>query len=199
MANKILPVADALKQLYQSLGGDDPEVLDMSTNTELIQEIAKVATSGGSGLPEVTDVDEGKVLTVDSSGEWAAEMPSKGYPYVYATASGFISGTSLGYFVVGKLRATDIYELVRPTSSSVFIFTDLYVNDFTPQTYLFPSQFPAELPEGLVLLWVENNDGSIAYTYSGKISQTLYGYYNDSGANGCRIVTGNFELTAVVD
>lgn len=78
MANKILPVADALKQLYEALGGDDPEVLELSTNTELIQEIAKVASSGGSGLPEVSDVDEGKVLTVDSSGEWAAEMPSGG-------------------------------------------------------------------------------------------------------------------------
>lgn len=76
MANKILPVADALKQLYEALGGDDPEVLELSTNTELIQEIAKVAPSGGSGLPEVTDVDEGKVLTVDSSGEWAAEDKS---------------------------------------------------------------------------------------------------------------------------
>lgn len=82
MANKILPVADALKQLYEALGGDDPEVLELSTNTELIQEIAKVAPSGGSGLPEVTDVDEGKVLTVDSSGEWAAEMPSSNSGYL---------------------------------------------------------------------------------------------------------------------
>lgn len=72
MANKILPVADALKQLYQSLGGDDPEVLDMSTNTELIQEIAKVAEGGGgSGLPEVTEADDGRVLAVDD-GEWKA-------------------------------------------------------------------------------------------------------------------------------
>lgn len=72
MANKILPVADALKQLYQSLGGDDPEVLDMSTNTELIQEIAKVAEGGGgAGLPEVTEADNGRVLGVDD-GEWKA-------------------------------------------------------------------------------------------------------------------------------
>lgn len=47
MANKILPVADALKQLYTSLGGEDPAVLGMSTNTELIQEIAEVAGGGG--------------------------------------------------------------------------------------------------------------------------------------------------------
>ena len=81
MANKILPVADALKQVYTALGGNDDEVLDMSTNTELIQEIAGVATGGGSSLPSVTDADEGKVLTVDSSGEWAAETPS-GVPVV---------------------------------------------------------------------------------------------------------------------
>lgn len=77
MANKILPVADALKQLYQSLGGDDPEVLDMSTNTELIQEIAKVAEGGGGGLPEVTEADDGRVLGVDD-GEWKAVEPSGG-------------------------------------------------------------------------------------------------------------------------
>lgn len=36
--------------------------------------------SGGSSLPEVTSADEGKVLAVNSSGEWAV-MPPDIYYY----------------------------------------------------------------------------------------------------------------------
>lgn len=99
MANKILPVADALKQLYQSLGGDDPEVLDMSTNTELIQEIAKVATSGGSGLPEVTEADDGRVLGVDD-GEWKAVEPSGGADIIIGCVTSPFSSTASDYTLV---------------------------------------------------------------------------------------------------
>ena len=49
MALKILPIAEALKKIYIKLGGDSAEVLDMSTTTELIQEIAELPLGGGGG------------------------------------------------------------------------------------------------------------------------------------------------------
>lgn len=50
MANKkIIPVVDALKELYGKLGGTPADVEDISTTTEIIQEIADVATPGGGG------------------------------------------------------------------------------------------------------------------------------------------------------
>ncbi len=50
MANKkIIPVVDALKELYGKLGGTPEDVEDISTTTEIIQEITEVASPGGGG------------------------------------------------------------------------------------------------------------------------------------------------------
>lgn len=50
MANKkIIPVVDALKELYGKLGGTPEDVEDISTTTEMIQEITEVASPGGGG------------------------------------------------------------------------------------------------------------------------------------------------------
>lgn len=69
-------IAEALKNLYAKLGGTD-NVADVPTVAEMIDKITEVAGGGGGGgsdLPEVTSADEGKVLAVNASGEWAAEQ-----------------------------------------------------------------------------------------------------------------------------
>ena len=63
----------ALKEVYVALGGDAAD-FTATTNAEGIALIATVA-SAGSGLPEVTAADNGKVLTV-VDGEWAAVTPT---------------------------------------------------------------------------------------------------------------------------
>lgn len=65
----------ALKNLYEQLGGDPADVADISTNADMINAIASlVSASGGVSLPAVTAADNGKVLTV-VDGEWAAKTP----------------------------------------------------------------------------------------------------------------------------
>ena len=63
----------ALKEVYVALGGD-ADNFTATTNAEGIALIATVA-GAGSGLPEVTAADNGKVLTV-VDGAWAAVAPT---------------------------------------------------------------------------------------------------------------------------
>lgn len=60
----------ALQGLYVALGGDIADVANITTIPEMINAIATKVPSG-SGLPEVTAADNGKVLKV-VDGEWAA-------------------------------------------------------------------------------------------------------------------------------
>ena len=63
----------ALKTLYVALGGSADTVADIVLIPDIISAIATLVTAGSPGtLPEVKKADEGKVLTVNSDGEWAA-------------------------------------------------------------------------------------------------------------------------------
>ena len=69
---------EALKALYVALGGSADTVANMVIIPDVIAAIATLVSEGIPGtLPEVKDTDEGKVLTVDASGEWvAANLPA---------------------------------------------------------------------------------------------------------------------------
>lgn len=63
---------EALKALYVALGGAAEDVENLNLNSEVIAALADVAaTVAASILPEVTDADDGKVLTV-VDGKWQA-------------------------------------------------------------------------------------------------------------------------------
>lgn len=63
---------EALKALYVALGGAAEDVENLTLNAEVISALANVAATVAAGiLPEVTDADDGKVLTV-VDGKWAA-------------------------------------------------------------------------------------------------------------------------------
>ena len=63
---------EALKALYVALGGAAEDVANLTLNAEVIAALANVAAVVAAGvLPEVTDADDGKVLTV-VDGKWAA-------------------------------------------------------------------------------------------------------------------------------
>lgn len=65
----------ALKNLYVALGGDASDVENLTTSSEVITAMESVAASAASELPVVKKVDEGKTLTVDGNGKWAAILP----------------------------------------------------------------------------------------------------------------------------
>lgn len=69
---------EALKALYVALGGSADTVANMVIIPDVIAAIATLVSEGIPGtLPEVKATDEGKVLTVNSSGEWeAADLPT---------------------------------------------------------------------------------------------------------------------------
>ena len=69
---------EALKALYVALGGSADTVANMVIIPDVIAAIATLVSEGIPGtLPEVQVTDEGKVLTVNSSGEWAAaDLPA---------------------------------------------------------------------------------------------------------------------------
>ena len=63
---------EALKALYIALGGAAEDVANLTLNSEVIAAFADVAAAVAANvLPEVTDADDGKVLTV-VDGKWAA-------------------------------------------------------------------------------------------------------------------------------
>ena len=64
---------EALKALYVALGGSADTVADMVIIPEVLGAIATIVSAGVPGtLPAVQKTDEGKVLTVNNKGEWAA-------------------------------------------------------------------------------------------------------------------------------
>lgn len=63
---------EALKALYVAMGGAAEDVAKLTLNSEVIAALADVAAAVAANvLPEVTDADDGKVLTV-VDGKWAA-------------------------------------------------------------------------------------------------------------------------------
>lgn len=122
-----------------------------------------------------------------------------GCPYIHVTITGFSNNLNLGYFVIGKYDSQNHrYYSIPVTLSSGYApqYEVLNVKDSSGTEYVYPSAYPSDLPSGIVLLWVQYNQATVDYTYSGEVSQ-LYTYYGDSASDGCRVVTGNFELIAV--
>ena len=64
---------EALKKLYVALGGAEEDVENLTINAEVIAALADLGeVIAASILPEVTDADDGKVLTV-VDGKWTAQ------------------------------------------------------------------------------------------------------------------------------
>jgi len=76
---------EALRELYVKMGGSAADVADLELTPELIEAITNIYSGGGgSGLPEVTDADNGKALLVQE-GAWDKGTLPSGLPTVTAS------------------------------------------------------------------------------------------------------------------
>ena len=87
-------IQEALKWIYASLGGDISALANVNDVTAILNAIADLDTvqkiKSATELPDVSDVDDGDVLTV-VDGEWAKAEPSGGgssLPSVSSTDNG---------------------------------------------------------------------------------------------------------------
>lgn len=98
---------------------DSTNVRVMADN---IRELKRKIESAGSGLPDVTSEDAGKVLTVSIDGEWGADnLPESGFPYYTlktVSTSGSLATIAFTKILNGKAV---YYKLVKHNDSETYI------------------------------------------------------------------------------
>ena len=72
-----LNLLNGINEVITKMGGEtNPEKLTILSGLAQIISLLNGGGGGGSNLPEVTSADEGKVLTVNNTGDWDAETPA---------------------------------------------------------------------------------------------------------------------------
>lgn len=97
---------EALKELYIALGGNSPNVANVTLIPDMIKHIASLISNGGATvLPHVSSADNGKVLTV-VNGAWTVAAPTAELPTVSKNDNGRVLTVVEGAWAAAALPTT---------------------------------------------------------------------------------------------
>lgn len=104
------------------------ETGDVITAEKLNKAENGIAAASVAELPSVSDVDEGKVLTVDSSGDWIAALPTGGALILTETAADDTYTLSATLGEIAAAAETGTVSLVDGSLQSGQMYMDYLVS-----------------------------------------------------------------------
>ena len=113
-------------RIVENLGGT-PE--KNKTGLDKILEILESGGGGGGGLPEVTSSDEGKVLAVNASGEWAASAQPVVFVDYTDDGIAFVSSKTWGELFSMMQTTVVVLRKIIPDEINCFYISMLFYDE----------------------------------------------------------------------